>query len=244
MHNEMLQVEGKKMSKSLGNFFSVRELLDQGYPGEVIRFVFLSTHYSKPMDWTAEKAATAKVHLDHWYAAVGDVEPYKDQSEIQSSLEEFGVLKAISNDLNTNLAIHEMYKRLELFGLNDDVEYKRAFKTAANFLGFLKQTGTQWILDTSVGFDLRGVVQKIVDRMDKARADKDYNKADYLRAALAAGRVKVMTTAEGTNWSFEPFFGDDIFDEFPDEAVQNGHKCGLDQNPATFLLRVHDWRLD
>ncbi len=59
MHNEMLQVEGKKMSKSLGNFFTVRDLLDQGIPGEVIRFVFLSTHYSKPMDWTAKKAEEA-----------------------------------------------------------------------------------------------------------------------------------------------------------------------------------------
>jgi cysteinyl-tRNA synthetase len=56
MHNEMLQVEGKKMSKSLGNFFTVRDLLDEGVPGEVIRFVMLSTHYSKPMDWTEKKA--------------------------------------------------------------------------------------------------------------------------------------------------------------------------------------------
>ncbi|MBE0455566.1 MAG: cysteine--tRNA ligase, partial [Roseovarius sp.] len=59
LHNEMLQVEGKKMSKSLGNFFTVRDLLDQGVPGEVIRFVFLSTHYRKSMDWTAEKAREA-----------------------------------------------------------------------------------------------------------------------------------------------------------------------------------------
>ena len=63
MHNEMLQVEGKKMSKSLGNFFSVRELLDQGYAGEVIRFVYLSTHYSKPMDWTDKKAKEAEKTL-------------------------------------------------------------------------------------------------------------------------------------------------------------------------------------
>ncbi|WP_295314142.1 cysteine--tRNA ligase, partial [Roseobacter sp.] len=55
MHNEMLQVEGKKMSKSLGNFFTVRDLLEQGVPGEVIRFVMLSTHYRKPMDWTEKK---------------------------------------------------------------------------------------------------------------------------------------------------------------------------------------------
>ncbi|MFT7059211.1 MAG: cysteinyl-tRNA synthetase, partial [Pseudorhodobacter sp.] len=60
LHNEMLQVEGKKMSKSLGNFFTVRDLLDQGIPGEVIRFVFLGSHYRKTMDWTAEKAAQAE----------------------------------------------------------------------------------------------------------------------------------------------------------------------------------------
>ena len=66
LHNEMLQVDGKKMSKSLGNFFTVRDLLDQGYPGEVIRFVFLSTHYSKPMDWNNSKALEAKNILRKW----------------------------------------------------------------------------------------------------------------------------------------------------------------------------------
>ena len=60
MHNEMLQVEGKKMSKSLGNFFTVRDLLGQGVPGEVIRMVYLGTHYGKPMDWTQDKADDAE----------------------------------------------------------------------------------------------------------------------------------------------------------------------------------------
>ena len=67
LHNEMLQVDGKKMSKSLGNFFTVRDLLDQGYAGEVIRFVFLSTHYSKPMDWNASKALEATSILRKWH---------------------------------------------------------------------------------------------------------------------------------------------------------------------------------
>ena len=66
LHNEMLQVEGKKMSKSLGNFFTVRDLLDQGVAGEVIRFVFLSTHYRKPMDWTEAKRAEAEATLRKW----------------------------------------------------------------------------------------------------------------------------------------------------------------------------------
>ena len=63
----MLQVEGKKMSKSLGNFFTVRDLLDQGVPGEVIRFVLLSTHYRKPMDWTEKKREEAEATLRKWY---------------------------------------------------------------------------------------------------------------------------------------------------------------------------------
>ncbi len=66
MHNEMLQVEGKKMSKSLGNFFTVRDLLDQGVLGEVIRFVMLSTHYRKPMDWTEKKRREAEKTLRKW----------------------------------------------------------------------------------------------------------------------------------------------------------------------------------
>ena len=70
MHNEMLQVEGKKMSKSLGNFFTVRDLLDQDINGEVIRFVLLSTHYRKPMDWTQKKADEASNTLRKWHALV------------------------------------------------------------------------------------------------------------------------------------------------------------------------------
>ena len=73
LHNEMLQVEGKKMSKSLGNFFTVRDLLDRGVPGEVIRLVFLSTHYGKPMDWTAKKAQDAEKTLRKWPVSCKDM---------------------------------------------------------------------------------------------------------------------------------------------------------------------------
>jgi cysteinyl-tRNA synthetase len=96
MHNEMLQVEGKKMSKSLGNFFTVRDLLDQGVPGEVIRFVYLSTHYRKPMDWTAEKADQAKEKLRKWAHLVAGA-PLGGVSE--------ELVDALSDDLNTSLCL-------------------------------------------------------------------------------------------------------------------------------------------
>ncbi|MEM7441676.1 MAG: cysteine--tRNA ligase, partial [Pseudomonadota bacterium] len=102
MHNEMLQVEGKKMSKSLGNFFSVRELIDQGYPGEVIRMVFLGTHYRKPMDWTEKKAREAEATLRRWYGqaaqAVDNEKPYQP------------VIDALADDLNTHQALQEIHQ--------------------------------------------------------------------------------------------------------------------------------------
>ncbi len=99
LHNEMLQVEGKKMSKSLGNFFTVHDLLEQGIPGEVIRFVFLSTHYGKPMDWTAKKAAEAEKTLQAW-ASLADS---RCSGEIDTE-----VLDALKDDLNTAKAIQRL----------------------------------------------------------------------------------------------------------------------------------------
>jgi len=102
LHNEMLQVEGKKMSKSLGNFFTVRDLLDQGVPGEVIRFVFLQTHYRKPMDWTAKKAADAEATLRKWRALTAGIEPAASAAA--------AVMDAIGDDLNTAGALAELHK--------------------------------------------------------------------------------------------------------------------------------------
>ena len=101
LHNEMLQVDGKKMSKSLGNFFTVRDLLDQGYPGEVIRFVFLSTHYGKPMDWTDAKAREAEKPLRKWreISAAADAPGAVDAA----------VFKALGVDLNTAGAITALH---------------------------------------------------------------------------------------------------------------------------------------
>jgi cysteinyl-tRNA synthetase len=96
MHNEMLQVEGKKMSKSLGNFFTVRDLLDQGVPGEVIRFVLLGTHYRKPMDWTEAKAERARETLRKWSLAVVG----KSEGKVDGD-----VIEALSDDLNTSFAL-------------------------------------------------------------------------------------------------------------------------------------------
>ncbi len=119
LHNEMLLVEGRKMSKSLGNFFTVRDLLDQGVPGEVIRFVFLSTHYSKPMDWSEEKAREATEKLRKWAIAAIDVTP---------GIPDDKFLDALRSDLSTPRAIQRLD---QLFEWDD----REAFVASARLIG-------------------------------------------------------------------------------------------------------------
>jgi cysteinyl-tRNA synthetase len=126
MHNEMLQVEGKKMSKSLGNFFTVRDLLEQDYSGEVIRYVLLGTHYTKPIDWTTEKAIAAEFKLKDF---VTFVELYADLDAASERGPSQALLAVLSDDLNTAGAITI---------LNDHVNHARGDELAADvvFMGF------------------------------------------------------------------------------------------------------------
>jgi cysteinyl-tRNA synthetase len=102
LHNEMLQVEGKKMSKSLGNFFTVRDLLDAGIPGNVIRYVMLMTHYRSPMDWTVEKAVGAENKLAY-YVTVAERHP--DLALARESGPTAELVEALADDLNTHAAL-------------------------------------------------------------------------------------------------------------------------------------------
>ncbi|MEQ9258538.1 MAG: cysteine--tRNA ligase, partial [Roseovarius sp.] len=158
LHNEMLQVEGKKMSKSLGNFFTVRDLLEQGYPGEVIRFVFLSTHYRKPMDWTEKKAREAKYILQKWRQMTLGIE-----ADPNLPIE---VQRAIMDDLNTPEAITQlhMYAR----------EGERAkLKTSAKFLGLLETKNDAYFNVEETGLRHELIDQLLAER-ETARKERDY----------------------------------------------------------------------
>ena len=196
MHNEMLQVEGKKMSKSLGNFFTVRDLLDQGWPGEVIRMVYLGTHYSKPMDWTTEKAKQAEATLRKWRGLVAGVEPAPSPSAL--------LLETLADDLNTAGAIavlHALAHQGDAAGL----------KASAALLGLLEDALSGWEAPRHIGpagkaagsddaLALR--IDRLVARRAEAKAAKDFNRADVLRNGLLAAGVIVTDTPQGPKWAF------------------------------------------
>ncbi len=180
MHNEMLQVEGKKMSKSLGNFFTVRDLLDQGIPGEVIRFVFLSTHYRKPMDWTAEKAREAEATLRKWYAlaeqGVDGGDPY------------IAIVNALANDLNTHQALGELHRLAHSGDIN-------TLRASLQFLGFMGERVPSWANEGSDQLD--GWAEKLGAARALAMETKDFAEVDRLKAGLMSAGVEVRISKAG-----------------------------------------------
>ncbi|MFL2786422.1 MAG: cysteine--tRNA ligase [Paracoccaceae bacterium] len=180
LHNEMLQVDGKKMSKSLGNFFTVRDLLDQGYPGEVIRFVFLSTHYGKPMDWTDAKAREAEKTLRKWreITAATDVAGTFDAA----------VLHALREDLNTAGAISALHA---LASKGDAA----ALRASAGLLGLLGEKMGQW----TAAVDLSKYEKRLFAERQKAMQTKDFSEVDRLKSAYQRAGLEIrMSKTEVT----------------------------------------------
>lgn len=200
LHNEMLQVEGKKMSKSLGNFFTVRDLLDQGVPGEVIRFVFLSTHYRKPMDWTEKKRNDAEKTLRKWRDIANSAEP---GGEVYASVIEF-----VSDDLNTGKALNELVHAGKdiLSRQAQDVTQSEFndFAASARFLGLLEDNANMgaWVFDGIVDeLAAKSLLEPFACRMaelrETAMQTKDFSQVDAMKTALTDAGVEVRMSKSG-----------------------------------------------
>lgn len=190
LHNEMLQVEGKKMSKSLGNFFTVRDLLDQGVPGEVIRFVFLSTHYRKPMDWTEKKRDEARKRLVKWFS--------KTDGVVAAKVVPNRVVDALSDDLNTHLALSEMESlsapylkaAMRLVGLPDAEEVDWFRGEVEQVVGVM-HSGGEGLQDA------QSLLSDLLGKWEDLRAAKDYAAADDLKNSLEKMGISVRATGRG-----------------------------------------------
>ena len=183
MHNEMLQVEGRKMSKSLGNFFTVRDLLDRGVPGEVIRFVFLSTHYRKPMDWTAEKSVDAQTKLH------GFIELIAMYGDVENALKlppEDAIVHALADDLNTHAALDCVGK---MNGAGDANNLARNLV----FLGLFSEQQLAERVDEyrEVVTRLKDVAEHLQAMREKAMKTKDFSEVDRIKQLLALANVSV-----------------------------------------------------
>jgi cysteinyl-tRNA synthetase len=180
MHNEMLQVEGKKMSKSLGNFFTVRDLLDAGVLGEVIRYVMLSTHYRKPMDWTEAKAKEAERTLRKWYAKV-------EKADVSAGLPS-EILEALAEDLNTPKALSILHD----FSSSDRIS---ELAISMQLLGLMGDRPPSWA--TAPDIDLSEYQAMLAEAREVAMQTKDFSKVDQIKSRLLNAGVEVRMSKDG-----------------------------------------------
>jgi len=185
MHNGFLNISGEKMSKSLGNFFTVRELLDQ-HPAEAIRLLLLTAQYRQPLDFTHEGLTQAKATLDRWYGALRGKDA-KPSSSVPQSVED-----ALSDDLNTPLAISAIH------ALGDPAE----LRAGANALGLLQQDAEAWFRWTPAGSSgpTDAEIETAIAARQAARKAKDFKESDRIRDELKAKGVILEDGAKGTTW--------------------------------------------
>ena len=197
MHNGYLTIHGDKMSKSLGNFFTVRDLLTK-YPGEVIRFALLSTHYRQPMDWTESALEQAKQGLDRLYTALKLGGQVGKGVKIDSSTQE-----ALEDDLNVPLAIAKLHDlATSINKAVDDAERSRlggTLKASGALMGFLQQDPEEWFHGNVSGLTPEEIDGQIQARKE-ARERKDFSESDRIRDTLLNQGVILEDGPDGTTW--------------------------------------------
>lgn len=200
IHNGHLMVNGEKMSKSLGNFFTIREILDK-VPGEAVRLYMMSTHYHQPLNWTDEGLKQSKQAMDRIYTALRNTAPV-DLQDAEPSSE---VVSALQDDLNTPKAIahlHYLVSEMNKAPTAKEAEdYKRRLIASGRLMGLLYKTPEEWFKGSSSEEGLsEEAIEALIEKRAVARKAKDFATADAVRKELSDNGILIEDTPTGTQW--------------------------------------------
>lgn len=195
VHNGFLTVNGEKMSKSLNNFITIKDLKSKAIQGEVIRYFLMTAHYTKPLDFNDKAIYDATESLDYLYRAISE---YNNGSMSESLDIEF--VKILSNDLNISEAFKYLHaKAKDLHKEADSIKKENiaaTIKSCGNLIGILNHDNNDWFQS---GINTEFVERMIADRQI-AKDNKDWARADGIRSELLAMNVTIEDTKNGTIW--------------------------------------------
>jgi cysteinyl-tRNA synthetase len=202
LHNGLVQVDGEKMSKSLGNVRLVRELLHE-HGGETVRLALLTAHYRQPLDWTAQLVAESRQKLDRMYGALRDAGLSGPLERAPAAQPPAGMLAALEDDLNTPEAIAELFGAVRATNKAVDPAEKRALaeslRAGAWLLGLLTLEPQTWFgAGEATGEDAE--IDSLVKQRDAFRKDRNFAEADRIRRELTERGIVIEDAAGGARW--------------------------------------------
>jgi cysteinyl-tRNA synthetase len=198
MHNGFLQVEGRKMSKSEGNFVTIRELLDD-WPGEALRLNMLRTHYRQPIDWTLKSLEESRKILDRWQSIAGDSHVFVGENPLLEK-----VLEPLLDDLNTPQAIAVAHQVAGEVADDREGDEHAMFRAALHLLGLLQVSESEWQAWRPAGVKVdEARISALIEARRAARAARNWAEADRIRTELDGMGVALKDGPEGTTWELK-----------------------------------------
>jgi len=200
IHNGFVTMDGEKMSKSLGNIFLVNDLLEQ-YPGETLRLSLLSSHYKQPLNWNTDIIEQAQKNLDRLYRVLKNNINIDIDKQAKPSEE---VIKALSDDLNSSLAIYEINSLADNLSKCKSEEksfFKGQLLACGKILGILQDCPNKWLKygTTKNNID-SNLIEELLNKRKEARDNKNFTEADKVRDKLKEMGIEIEDTSDGTIW--------------------------------------------